>query len=888
MSLSWHLRKTRLASLLQSQGDEDAEGIALDRLMHGQSIIGKTAKTTEIDSLRFQDKDLDVVGTLEYGQFGVVNRLVTCRLNQGVYIRKSIQKKFAMRTRDQCSPQFERDILLQALKADSPWAPHLLCAFQTPTHLNLVMDYAEGGTLWDILESSPHDGRILESDLRWWAPQIVSAIHWCHSLGFAHRDIKPHNFVLTPDAHVLLIDFGSAAPLLPPKADGSQLIPKRYCLVPCGTCDYISPEILEAHEEALVALEMEDEDDIIRFGKQPANEGYGVETDWWSLGAMLYEMAYGHFLHRLLTHAKQRLGRRNVMEITDHPLFDGIDWTTLPTQVAPSNLHLPQFVYSEPKPSAAASDSKAPPAQAEQENSESYSQGFPFSAFFQPSISVSPGLSILRPSPSSGAADSQHQMPSTLSGSWRDGSRAASHFIGFSWGPKLEAFPEELSETDPAQNEQAPPGLEATPRPHIRTPLRQTPLSANITNTHQLSVPLTWGPGTFAPGLGPLHAYTTPIKPYTLSHSPYATLPRTMTGTIRRTAQRRSVSDREAMKQLVDCVGMSARKKVLESGRKPKILGVKGPNGTGGTSGKRSGADGGSGTLRKELRFDKFATPIPGPDYSGASSVKSGSRSRSRSLSDFKPANLNNANDDSDIYVPQEPYNNVNDFDYSSNTSSSDEGDVPPSPSPSPRPGSAMSMMSMTMMSRRSGSMTPTVSGYLSGGNGTGRLRSGSASGLLLVPGDRSVTATLTGTTTTSSGGLLSIPTPSSGGGRSHKDGEFKIGQPPSAGGSALLQSKANSLSTTRDPGMVSRPPTEAPANALPTFDSSTRHKTRRNQLSPPASPAPISSQLRPQPPMPIRRLWHLMEKETILQTRDGIRSRPIRIIRWRERGIHL
>ena len=87
----------------------------------------------------------------------------------------------------QCSPQFERDLLLQARKADSPWAPHLLCAFQTPTHLKLVMEYAEGGTLWDVLESSPHDGRILEADLRWWMPQVVSAIHWCHSQGFAHR-----------------------------------------------------------------------------------------------------------------------------------------------------------------------------------------------------------------------------------------------------------------------------------------------------------------------------------------------------------------------------------------------------------------------------------------------------------------------------------------------------------------------------------------------------------------------------------------------------------------------------------------------------------------------------------------------------------------------------
>ncbi|RPD58921.1 kinase-like protein [Lentinus tigrinus ALCF2SS1-6] len=676
--------------------------------MHGQTVIGKTAKTIQIDSLRFTDKDLDLVGTLEYGQYGVID-VVSCKLDGCLYVRKSTEKRFALKTREQCSPQLERNILLQARKTDSHWAPHLLCAFQTPTNLNLVMDYVEGGTLWDVLESSPHDGKLLEADLRWWTPQVVSAIHWCHSQGFVHRDIKPHNFVITGTAHVRLIDFGSAAPLLSAAPDGSQVVPSEYCLVPCGTCDYISPEILQAHEAALVALEMED-DEAWASKHKPA--GYGRETDWWSMGAMLYEMTYGvapffsreirhtyarivdhhrslkfdtsapisaelqDLLRRLLTNAELRLGRCSVHEIMDHPFFARGCFDDLHQKEKPADLHVPQFTYATPVVPTAPAGSNS--------FDETHSRGFAFSAFFQSSSPMTApngstphsGASVVQATPSHGSTRSILREHPTAS------------FIGFSWGPPIDAF-EKSTTASPQQRANL-----STPRPlqHLfvpPTPFSQLPANANAVQ----STPI-----------GPRYPFATPVRPNPLT--PFQTLPRA--STVRRTVRRRAVSDREAMKQLVDCVGLSARKKVLESGRKPRVLLPVNH----------------SGTL-KELRFDRSVAVV---GDGGVSFHEQGSQSHSESVLGASLLSNSSRASGSGAAAASTSATGLTQEILMDDTSSDMDSDVPPSPSPTPRPGSAMSILS-----RRS--QTPTGSYFLRNGNSnSNNLRAGEDSKRIVSP----------------------------------------------------------------------------------------------------------------------------------------------------------
>lgn len=147
----------------------------------------------------------------------------------------------------------ERDILQQA---DCPYVVRLHYAFQTDTKLYFIIDYLNGGELFTYLRSTD---RFDEKRVQIYAAELVIAISYLHSNGIVYRDLKPENVLLDDKGHIKITDFGLSKLNLDSNA-------KTFSF--CGTPEYIAPEII--------------------MGK-----GHSFEVDWWSLGALMYEMLTG-------------------------------------------------------------------------------------------------------------------------------------------------------------------------------------------------------------------------------------------------------------------------------------------------------------------------------------------------------------------------------------------------------------------------------------------------------------------------------------------------------------------------------------------------------------------------------------------------------------------
>ncbi|KAK0399201.1 hypothetical protein QR680_002936 [Steinernema hermaphroditum] len=129
---------------------------------------------------------------------------------------------------------------------------------ETDNKFYVIMEYCSGGELFDYIVKKT---RLEESEARHFFRQLVQAIAYVHSSGFAHRDLKPENLLLTEDLHLKLIDFGLSAN--PRKGLNAAL---KTC---CGSPAYAAPELIQGHPY------------------------HGNEVDIWSMGVLLYTLLVG-------------------------------------------------------------------------------------------------------------------------------------------------------------------------------------------------------------------------------------------------------------------------------------------------------------------------------------------------------------------------------------------------------------------------------------------------------------------------------------------------------------------------------------------------------------------------------------------------------------------
>ncbi|KAL9431130.1 hypothetical protein AB3S75_026344 [Citrus x aurantiifolia] len=335
-----------------------------------QNNLLKFLEKKETEYMRLQRHkmgadDFELLTMIGKGAFGEV-RVCREKTTGHVYAMKKLKKSEMLRRGQVEHVRAERNLLAEV---DSNCIVKLYCSFQDDEFLYLIMEYLPGGDMMTLLMRKD---TLTEDEARFYVAETVLAIESIHKHHYIHRDIKPDNLLLDKYGHLRLSDFGLCKPLdcstlqeqdftIGNNLNGSSqnnerpAAPKRtqqeqlqhwqknrrmlaYSTV--GTPDYIAPEVL-------------------------LKKGYGMECDWWSLGAIMYEMLVGYppfysddpmstcrkivnwrthlkfpeeaklsieakdLISKLLCNVNQRLGAKGADEIKVHPWFDGVDWARI-------------------------------------------------------------------------------------------------------------------------------------------------------------------------------------------------------------------------------------------------------------------------------------------------------------------------------------------------------------------------------------------------------------------------------------------------------------------------------------------------------------------------------------------------------------------------------
>ncbi|CAB1328198.1 unnamed protein product [Coregonus sp. 'balchen'] len=213
------------------------------------AIVNRDSERIGPDSFEL----LSVLGKGGYGKVFQVRKVQGAQTGK-IFAMKVLKKaKIVCNAKDTAHTRAEREILETVRH---PFIVDLLYAFQTGGKLYLILECLSGGELFMQLEK---EGIFMEDTACFYLGEIVLALGHLHSNGIIYRDLKPENIMLNHQGHIKLTDFGLCKESI---HDGA--VTHTFC----GTIEYMAPEIL-------------------------TRTGHNRAVDWWSLGALMYDMMTG-------------------------------------------------------------------------------------------------------------------------------------------------------------------------------------------------------------------------------------------------------------------------------------------------------------------------------------------------------------------------------------------------------------------------------------------------------------------------------------------------------------------------------------------------------------------------------------------------------------------
>ena len=212
---------------------------------------GASASAVTPGLKRWTLADFDIGRPLGKGKFG------------HVYLAREKEKKFVVALKVLFKKQLANAKVDHQLRRETEIQSHLrhpnilklYAYFYDDTRIYLVLEYAEKGELYKILQA---EGHFSEEKTARYIKALASALAYCHKMDVIHRDIKPENLLIGKGGEVKVADFGWAVQ--------NKNDERRTTL--CGTLDYLPPEMVQGRT-------------------------HDHTTDVWSLGVLMYEFLVG-------------------------------------------------------------------------------------------------------------------------------------------------------------------------------------------------------------------------------------------------------------------------------------------------------------------------------------------------------------------------------------------------------------------------------------------------------------------------------------------------------------------------------------------------------------------------------------------------------------------